>query len=141
MFQKLFVKVIIPVVLLVAGVLFLILGIGNVQKRNDYLTTNAVITKIEIHEDDVGEDGSTDADVYVEYTVNGKKYSNELGEYMSSFTEGAAIEIYYNPQNPDEIFSASMFFPVVFIVVGGILSLISVFFVVKFIVLLVMLRR
>ena len=77
----------------------------------------------------------------MEYTVNGKKYSNELGEYMVSFTEGATIEIYYNPQNPDEIFSASMVFPVVFIVAGGIMCLISVFFVIKFIVLLVMLRR
>ncbi|MBQ7522805.1 MAG: DUF3592 domain-containing protein [Clostridia bacterium] len=140
MFQKLFTQVIIPIIILVAGVVFLILGIGNVQKRNDYPTTTAVITKIETHEA-INEDDSSDTDVYVEYMVNGKKYSNELGEYVASFTEGATIEIYYNPQNPDEIFSASMVFPIVFIVAGGIMCLISVFFVIKFIVLLVMLRR
>ena len=140
--QKILTQYVIPLVLLVLGIVFLILGFNNVQQRKEYVTTTAVISRIDLREE-VGTDGEieTTGDVYVDYTVNGKKYTNDLGEYSSSFTEGAEIEIYYNPKNPNEIFSASVIFPIIMFVLGGVFCLVGLVVVIKLIVLVVVLKR
>ena len=75
--------------------------------------TDATITRIEEHFD--GDD--TDYYVYVEFYVDGVKYSGLLGVYEAGFREGKTIPVLYKRDNPKEFiygkrnnFIAALFF-------------------------------
>ena len=42
-------------------------------------------------------------DVYVQYTVNGNTYQEELNGGNGSMREGQAITVYYDPMNPRDV--------------------------------------
>ncbi len=66
-------------------------------------------------------------EVYVSYTVEGKKYKSRLNSYFSNFYEGKEIDIYYDKDNPNKIGMKSLdllflIFPgigLIFLIIGG----------------------
>lgn len=86
------------------GLVFFLVGIGitvsTFTKKTKYIEHNAVISQIMPYTDS---DGDTSHHVYVDYTVDGKKYHELLGHYSSSMRTGKRITIYYDPDSPGNI--------------------------------------
>ncbi|MBQ8904281.1 MAG: DUF3592 domain-containing protein [Oscillospiraceae bacterium] len=92
----------------VFGAIMLCFGIWSIidgiNFRKDAGQVTGVISHIESYRDTSLSDSSTKVhDVYVTYTVNGQEYERMLGYYDSSMYAGQEIEIFYNPENPEEI--------------------------------------
>lgn len=96
------------VLLLVLGIISCVVGGIMVYKKNTYLSTDAVITKITSEYDFTTE--TNNYEVIVKYEVDGKSYEGNLGSYEDGFVEGKTIEIKYDPENPASIsyFSSGM---------------------------------
>ena len=95
--------IIMPVVFLAASIFCIVMGFKNVGYQKSYLPVSGEITRI-YRVDDGGDDYHFD--VFVKYTVDGKEYESLLGEYSSSFREGAAIELKYDPADPVNVITA-----------------------------------
>lgn len=86
--------------------------------------TEAIITQIDTRQDSDGDEHHT---VYVEFEVDGRSYSGDLGFYTSSMRRGKAVTVYYDPDDPGYFRgSGSSFlgifvsaFGLVFILIGG----------------------
>ena len=100
-------RIVIPVCLIVMCGLFVFVGFRERGKKQNYVKTDAVIQRIESNFD--AADDSTNHTVFVSYSVDGKSYENELGEYKATFSEGQTVSIRYNPDNPNDITTDSMF--------------------------------
>ena len=111
------------------GIVLIIFGIASFiinSNNSNYIKVDAIVSKIELaqeaHLDE--NDNHVDAtyNVYVKYTVDGKEYDTELGEF-SNYKKGDKITIYYNPDDPSKITQTkSLILPIV-ITIGGIASL------------------
>lgn len=106
------------IILIVFGSIVFVIN----KKNSNYIKTDAVVSKVEL-----AEEAYTDVDgnyidatyhVYVKYTVAGQDYDTELG-ILSGYKEGEKLNIYYNPENPNEITQTiSLILPIVMIVAG-----------------------
>lgn len=112
------------IILIVFGIVMFIINNNN---RN-YIKIEAIVSKTELVEDAHYDANDTYVEatynVYVKYTVDGKEYNEELGEF-SNYKENDKITIYYNPDDPKQITQTkSIILPIVFIV-GGCISLVG----------------
>ncbi len=116
--------IVMPVVFLAASIFCIVMGFKNVSYQKDYRPVSGEITRIYRVED-----GADDYhfDVFVKYTVDGKEYESLLGEYSSSFREGAAIDLKYDPADPVHVITAGGTSSTVLFAMGavGILSAIG----------------
>lgn len=102
---------------------------GIKRINTEYVSTKAKIEKIEKHTERHRRKTSTHYRVIVSYLANDKVYTNELGAYSSSMSEGDSITVQYNPKNVTEIRSTDVEYviSVVFITVGGVLLISAMF--------------
>ena len=85
------------------GVIFCMIGIfcGFIKSNHSNKgKTTAVISGISSYK---GSDGERHYGVFVQYTIDEKKYQAKLNNYSDSYYEGQELKIYYNKQNPKEI--------------------------------------
>lgn len=110
--------------LFILGLAALIGGITSVFKFRKYGTAEAVISRVEITEEideGDGEENVTFA-TYVNYTVDGKAYSDvKLDYYENGYEEGRTITIRYNPEAPEEVASMSRGLGAWLIIIGPVL--------------------
>ncbi len=120
-----------------AGIIFIIMGlifffvclfitIDTKKFAETAQETTALITDVE--KTRVRRNGKyrTDYDVYVQYTVDGNTYNEELNGSSSLMSEGERITVYYDPANPRDVRKSksagvqgfAMIFSLVFVVVG-----------------------
>ena len=94
------------VVLIAFVVVLSVLSSGHPKDWNE---TTGVIRKIETEvEYGPGNERNETNHVYVEYTVDGKKYDRELGVYMPSYKEGMELKILVDPADPRSITAADI---------------------------------
>ena len=87
------------------GIILIVFGIILSGMRTDkFEQTVGTVTSVteEI------EDGQKQYDVGVAYTVDGKQYETTFENLTGDFTEGAQIDVYYNPENPESTSNARM---------------------------------
>lgn len=85
------------------GAIFVIIGLvvfGNIFNYANKIDTIGTITEISSYR---SPNHNRNHEVYVLYTVEGKKYESRLNSYSSSFYEGKEINIYYDKDNPNKI--------------------------------------
>jgi len=99
-------RIIIGAACLLFGVLLTVGGIQMNRNRRTYQPVSGSISRIVLVDTD--EDGASDYDVYVQYTVGDNDYESVLGEYSSSMREGDAIELIYDPADPCQVQKAGM---------------------------------
>lgn len=68
-------------------------------------STVATITNIERYNQVVNGKTETKHNVFIEYTVDGKKYENQLNTYTSSMRQGGAVNINYDKRDPGVVFT------------------------------------
>ena len=124
--------------LIIIGIICIVFGIFffmGYQNNKNYVEIEGKIFKTKlVHDSYTDSDGNyveASYDIYVRYTVDGKKYEAVLNN-MSGFKEGDSITISYNPKNPEQISqSISIFLPIFLLVsgigsfIGGIITLVS----------------
>ena len=85
------------------GAMLFMIGVFVMNNNFNYenkIDTIGTITEISSYKD---RDGEEENEVYVSYTIAGKKYESKLNGYSSNFYEGKEIEIYYDKDNPNKI--------------------------------------
>lgn len=87
--------------------------------------TQATITQITVS----GYNDNRDYHVYVEYTVDGQSYNNELGTYYTGMEEGQTIDIWYLKTDPNQITegTTSNYISIITYSFGGLLVLVGGF--------------
>ena len=96
------------IIFAIIGTMFVIIGLTVFGTRNNYenkVDTKGTITEISSYRDSTGDD---EHEVYVSYTVGGRRYKSKLNGYSSSFYEGKEIDIYYDKDNPNNIGTKSL---------------------------------
>lgn len=87
------------ILMTIVGVIIIVMGIRIKEDNAEYIkrasTTEAIITNIEIEDED-------NHNVYITYNVNNVEYNEVLGEYNSGMSVGQVIEIYYDTENPSD---------------------------------------
>lgn len=93
------------------------------NKNSNFIETEATVTKIELASEEhyEGEEKvEATYTVYVVYTVDGKEYNNDIGDYFEDkYKVGDKVSVHYNPSDPSQISEPTgIWLPIVFLVVG-----------------------
>lgn len=115
------------IIFAIMGAIFFIIGLlilGNIFNYENKIDTVGTITEISSYRNT---HNNINHEVYVSYTVEGKKYESRLNSYSSSFYKGKEIDIYYEKDNPNKIGVKSLdlvflIFPgigLIFLIIGG----------------------
>ena len=115
------------IIFAIVGAIFVIIGLTVMKNKLNYenkVDTKGTITEILSYRDSTGDE---EHEVYVSYTVGGRRYRAKLNGYSSSFYEGKEIKIYYDKDNPSKIGVKSLdllflIFPgigLIFLIIGG----------------------
>lgn len=101
----------------ILGIAATVAGIVSVKQSVTYKQIEAKITKIDEYYDSA--DDTYSHEVFVEYSVNGKKYKDiKLDTYRDGFEEGQRINIKYNPKNPEKVTAMSVGAMIYLLIIG-----------------------
>lgn len=115
-------------VLLAVG---MVIHAANASFMENAETTRAEITDIVRHHHyRKGKDGN-DYDVWIEYTVDGKTYNSRINSYDSSMYVGKEIEVFYDPENPSDVWTDSNVGIIIFTAIGGLFFVLGIIFLVS----------
>ena len=94
-------RILAPLAFILVGLIFVVVSIVILcQPKVERLSVTGTIVRIDEYRN--GED--IDYTVYVDYEVNGQKYSSAVyPAYSSSMKQGSEVEILYDPANPSDI--------------------------------------
>lgn len=129
--MKKFLPVIMPIVAVVAGIIFVISGISTIANK-DKFDTQITATVVDIQEE---WESSADPDepdrlvhtAYIDYDIDGKKYEHVLApEQNDNMIIGDTVDILVQSQNPEKISALN---PtkggIIFIAVGAIVAVVG----------------
>jgi len=109
-------------ILIIFGIVLLIIT----TKNQNYIKIESTVTNVEEVEETSVEDGenvtTTIYNVTVNYSVDGKEYTQTL-DNVSKFEVGDKMNIYYNPDDPNQITQSKSIIIPIAIIIGGIASL------------------
>ena len=122
-------RMIIIIQALVIGIVVTIIGAYNTFfAGKGYIETTAVIDHID--EIEIGLDENDvmqyDYEVYVNYNVDGKDYSEKTDYYAGNYKEGMEIKIFYNPDDPAQIHGDNGTFGIVMMIGGAVITVICI---------------
>lgn len=94
-------RLLVPIVFVLVGLIFVVVSIVVLcQPKVERLSVTGTIVRIE----EYGQGEDLAHTVYVDYEVNGQKYSAaEYPSYSSSMKEGGEVEVLYDPADPADI--------------------------------------
>ena len=105
------------------GLVFMGVGVwsyyDDLRFKSYAVETQASITDIYSYTRRTSDGDSTEHEVYVEFTANGRTYEGRLGQYSSGMRIGQTVNIYYDPDAPNNFRTASPFLPIFFISFGS----------------------
>jgi len=113
----------IAVIAIIAGVYLTFFSANGFEK-----TTAVIVSVTELPKEFENED--TQYDVVVEYTVEGKKYTQKLDYYSPSFKEGGTVEIKYDPKDPSVIRGGGNF-GIIILIIGVVILGVVIFSIVR----------
>jgi len=124
--KEILMKYVLPVVLIVAGAMWVFLGVKNVVASKTWPEVTSKVSRIEEYFDASDDTETTKYHIYVEYKVEGKTYEAMLDEPKSSYKEGDEVVIRYNPNKPEETSSTSTFGKIILLAFGGLVFVIGI---------------
>ena len=104
---------------ILAGAVFVIVGIVGIYQNQTFSKASGKIVSIEVEYGNET-DESNRYTVMVEYTVDGTTYYSDIGTLKSGWYEGKIIPILYNPEKPEQITEQGLKGPVIAMVFGGV---------------------
>ena len=113
------------------GIILIVVGIILAgMKTDNYLKTTGTVTEVR---EGMIEDNKQLYDADVTYTVNGKTYTLELVDRYEGDKVGDTVDVYYNPENPEQSTNAKVgsVLPIVMIGAGALATVAGIFLTVK----------
>lgn len=117
-------KILVPVILLIGGIIFLVLGINALKAVNSFTEISAVVSRVDIQRS-ADPDESDTVTTYVRYKVDGKEYNEILQFAGGDYTEGETVKVLCDPDNPSYVTGATMTSSIIYIVIGAVMALIG----------------
>lgn len=115
-------KILVPIILLIGGIVFLVLGINGISAVNSFKEISAVVSRVEIQRS-TNSDESDTITTYVKYKVDGKEYNEILQFAGGDYTEGETVKVLCDPNNPSYVTGATMTSSIIYIVIGAVMSI------------------
>lgn len=117
-------SLIVPTILLVGALIFVGLGLVNLNQMKKFPEVQATVTRIEEEVDAASEEGGVDETVWVRYVVNEKEYEevlqfHETGKYEA----GDTITVRYNPEKPNYVTAGRTSTSIIYIALGAVFGL------------------
>lgn len=109
-------------VIVLVGIFFIIAGIMGISQDNNWPETTGTIKSIEMTHEAVDSEDSDEYEVMVEFKIDGKKYTSDLGVYQDDFEVGKEISIRYDPESPDAIVLPGKGLSIVSIIIGAVVA-------------------
>ena len=100
-------KLLVSLMIIAAGIAFIIFGSISFKEVKNFPEVQAVVTKVEtnIVQDDEGT--TEEKTIYVQYTVDGVEYNEVLQNTSSNAQENETITVRYNPEKPEYVTGAT----------------------------------
>lgn len=116
-------QIILPVFLIAGGIVFIILGVSNLNQVKNFPEVQATVTNVE--QDFVGanETDNNNVTVYVHYIWEGKDYDEVLQYGKADYNVGDTITVRVDPEKPTYVSGASKTQALVYIAFGALLAL------------------
>lgn len=117
-------SLIVPTILLVGALIFVGLGLVNLNQMKKFPEVQATVARIEEEVDAASEEGGVDETVWVRYVVNEKEYEevlqfHETGKYEA----GDTITVRYNPEKPNYVTAGRTSTSIIYIALGAVFGL------------------
>ena len=97
-----------PVLALIIGIVFIVIGIGNLSAVRNYPQIEARVTAINRTPSSDPESTADHITVYVAYELSGQKFNEVLQDPPAKVSEGDVITVRYNPDKPDYVTGATV---------------------------------
>lgn len=97
------------VVFIAAGAVLVFLGIKNNSEIKKFPEVSVTVLAVEVTYEDDTDGGQTRTEkVYVEYTIDGKEYTDILlNSAPSNLSKGDVVTAHYNPEKPEYVTGAT----------------------------------
>lgn len=100
----------------------------SIDHNKNYIKVDSIVSKTELVEEEYTDIDGNHHDatyrIFVKYTVDGRNYEEELGEF-SGFEKGDKIVISYNPEDPTQIAQPIGYIVPSIICAGGVVALVA----------------
>lgn len=96
-----------PIILLVAGIVFVVLGSVSLKQVKTFPQVQAVVTNVETRIVETEDGTDKDITAYVKYTIDGVEYNEILQNAPGNISENDEITVRYNPEKPTYVTGAT----------------------------------
>lgn len=119
-----FLTLITPVILLIGAIVFIGLGILNLQQVKKFPEIQATVTKVEQELDTAGDSSDVNETVWVHYTVDERDYDEVLQFHeVDKLKVGDTITVRYNPEKPNYVTAGKTSTAIIYIGLGALFGI------------------
>lgn len=117
-------SLIVPAILIIGALIFVGLGVINLQQMKKFPEAQATVTRIEQEVDTSAEDGGVDETIWVHYVVGDKDYDEVLQFHETGkFEVGDTITVRYNPEKPNYVTAGKTTTSLIYIALGALFGI------------------
>ncbi len=115
--------ILVPVILLAGGIMFVALGLINLNQVKSFPQVDATVTNIEREVGVDPEVSGVDETVTVQYVVNGKSYEEVLQFHeVDKYRVGDVITVRYDPGKPNYVTAGNNKTSIIYMAVGALFA-------------------
>ena len=119
-----FFTLITPAILLIGCLIFVGLGVVNLNQMKKYPEVQATVTKVEQELDTAGDTSDVDETVWVHYIVADKEYDEVLQFHeVDKLKVGDTITVRYNPEKPNYVTAGKTSTSIMYIAFGSLFGI------------------
>jgi hypothetical protein len=104
---KIIKRIAFSVLALIIGIVFIVIGSGNLSAVKNYTQIQARVTAINRTPSADPDSTAENITVYVEYDLSGQRFNEILQDPPAKVNEGDVITVRYNPDKPDYVTGAT----------------------------------
>lgn len=119
-----FFTLITPAILLIGCLIFVGLGVVNLNQMKKFPEVQATVTKVEQELDTAGDTSDVDETVWVHYIVADKEYDEVLQFHeVDKLKVGDTITVRYNPEKPNYVTAGKTSTSIMYIAFGSLFGI------------------
>ena len=119
-----FFTLITPAILLIGCLIFVGLGVVNLNQMKKFPEVQATVTKVEQELDTAGDTSDVDETVWVHYIVADKEYDEVLQFHeVDKLQVGDTITVRYNPEKPNYVTAGKTSTSIMYIAFGSLFGI------------------
>ena len=117
-------NLIVPAILIIGCLIFVGLGVVNLNQVKKFPEVQATVTKVEQELNTAGDTSDVDETVWVHYIVADKEYDEVLQFHeVDKFKVGDTITVRYNPEKPNYVTAGKTSTAIIYIGLGALFGI------------------